>query len=89
MQLLNEITSIPVGDPALVRCAVSVGAPCAMLLILGNGASGPYKETMGMQRADLIQHLQIFALAGLEAIGREYAQRNKPIKVPGGRRKRV
>jgi len=89
MRLLSEITSIPVGDPALVRCAVSIGAPCAMLLVLGNDAPGPYKEALGMQRADLIQHLQTFALAGLEAIGRQYAQRDKPIKAPARRRKRV
>lgn len=88
MRLLSEATSIPVGDPALARCAVSIGAPCAMLLILGNDAPGPYKETLRMQRADLIQHLQTFALAGLDAIGRQHAQRARPNKAPGGRRKR-
>jgi AcrR family transcriptional regulator len=89
MRLLSEVTSIPVGDPALVRCAVSIGAPCAMLLILGNDAPGPYRDALGMPRADLIQHLQTFALAGLEAIGRQYAQRGKPTNNKGGRPKRV
>jgi len=89
LRLLSEVTSIPVGDPALARCAVSISAPCAMLLILGTDAPGPYKEASRTQRADLIQHLQTFAVAGLDAIGRQYAERNKPVKAPSGRRKQV
>src|SRR6187431_1182396 len=74
-QILSDITAIPVGDPALVRCVISVLAPCSMLLVAARGAPGPLDEVRRMPREAIINHLHTYALAGLEAIGREHGRR--------------
>lgn len=72
-QILSDLTGIPEDDPALVRCLVSVAAPCAMLLVIGRGVPGPLRDVLQMPRPILVRHLHTFALAGLEAIRRDYA----------------
>jgi TetR/AcrR family transcriptional regulator, regulator of cefoperazone and chloramphenicol sensitivity len=71
-QLLSDITSIPANDPAIVRCLVSVVAPCSLLLIGARGAPGPLHDVRRMPREVVAAHLRRFALAGLEAVGRDY-----------------
>lgn len=71
-RLLSEITGIPVEDPALVRCLVSVAAPCAMLLVIGPSVPGPLHDVLQMPPATLSRHLHTFAIAGLEAVSRDY-----------------
>lgn len=73
IRLLSEITAIPENDPALVYCLLSIGAPCAMLLVTGAALPGPFKDIASAPGATLIAHLQNFALAGLGAAGRKYA----------------
>ncbi len=73
LRILGEITAIPEGDPALLRCLVSVVAPCAMLVVIGGGITGQAQEVLKMPRAALTSHLTLFALAGLNAAGRAYA----------------
>ncbi len=68
--VLGQITGIAPGDPALLRCAVSVMAPCAMLLVVGRNASPFAQNIRDMPRADLVEHLYGFAIGGLEAVGR-------------------
>ncbi|MFC3071570.1 TetR/AcrR family transcriptional regulator [Shinella pollutisoli] len=69
LAILAEITAIPSGDPALLRCLISVVAPCAMLLVVGRNVSALADEIRHMPREDLVEHLYSFAIAGLEAIG--------------------
>ncbi len=69
--ILGEITAIPEDDPSLLRCLVSVMAPCAMLLVVGPNVSPFADEIHRMSRKDLVDHLYKFAIGGLEAIGRE------------------
>jgi AcrR family transcriptional regulator len=71
-QLLSDITGIPVEDPALIRCLVSVAAPCAMLLVIGRSVPGPLRDVLQMPAATLSRHLHTFAIAGLEAVSRDY-----------------
>ena len=78
-EILSAITAIPVDDPALVRCVISVLAPCSMLLVAARGAPGPLDEVRRMPRGAIITHLHTFALAGLEAIGREHGRR-EPVR---------
>jgi hypothetical protein len=73
--IISDISGIPQGDPALVRCMLSVAAPCLMLLIGSRGVPGPLQEVARMPREALVDHMQRFALAGLQAIGDEYAKR--------------
>src|SRR3954469_18018669 len=77
-QILSDITTIPVDDPALVRCVISVLAPCSMLLVAARGAPGPLDEVRRMPRKVIINHLHTYALAGLEAIAREHGLRHRP-----------
>ena len=77
LAVLAEITAIPSGDPALLRCLISVMAPCAMLLVIGRNASPVADNVRHMPRATLVDHLYRFALGGLEAIGQE---RSRPRK---------
>lgn len=72
--IVGDITGIPHGDPALARCLLSVAAPCLMLLIGQRGVPGPLQEVLQMPHQAISSHLHRFALAGLEAIGRDHAR---------------
>ena len=72
--LISELTGIPMDDPAIPRCLLNVAAPCLMLFVAPAGVPGPLQALRRMPRADLIAHLQRFALAGLETAAQEYSQ---------------
>lgn len=74
-KILSDITGIPVDDAALVRCVISVLAPCSMLLVAARGAPGPLDEVRRMPREAIITHLHTYALAGLEAVARDHRGR--------------
>ncbi|MDR1277044.1 MAG: CerR family C-terminal domain-containing protein [Candidatus Accumulibacter sp.] len=74
LSILEDITGIPVDDPALLRCLFSVVTPCVALLIGRRGIPGPIQEVQRMPREVIVEHLHRFAMAGLEAIGSEYAR---------------
>jgi AcrR family transcriptional regulator len=86
-QILADITGIPIDDPALTRCLVSVAAPCGMLLVGKRGVPGPLNDVLRMPGQVVARHLHLFALAGLEAIRRDYADAGKKTKPPVRRRK--
>lgn len=71
--ILSEITSIPVDDPALIRCAVSVVAPCAMLVVFSRSPFTLANELFQMPREIMVAHLYQFAIGGLEKVGQEYS----------------
>lgn len=71
-RILGEITGIPPGDPALLRCMVSIAAPCLMLAVASAGAPGPVQAVRQMRREDLAAHMHTFAMAGLAAVAREW-----------------
>ena len=73
LEILSELTAIPTDDPALLRCLISVMAPCAMLLVVGPNISPLADELHRMPRKVLVEHLFSFAIAGLEVIGRNHA----------------
>jgi AcrR family transcriptional regulator len=73
--LISELTGIPADDPAIPRCLLNVTTPCLMLFVAPAGVPGPLQALRAMPRADLIAHLQRFALAGLEAIAQDYSRR--------------
>lgn len=77
LDILSEITAIPPGDPALLRCLVSVLAPCAILLVVGPNVFSFADEIHRMPKKVLTEHLFCFAIAGLEAVGYDHAHRNK------------
>lgn len=66
--ILSDITGIPQQDPALLRCALSVVGPCLMVFVLGRSIPGPLQALQTMPRAELVDHLTRFSLAGLDAI---------------------
>ena len=71
LQMFSAISGLPVGDPALLRCMISVAAPCMLLLVAGGGGvPGPAQAVAGMPREVLVEHFHRFALAGLQAVGR-------------------
>lgn len=74
-QILSDITAIPVDDPTIMRCYISVIAPCTQLVFVARGARGPLDDVRRMPRKAISAHLVMFALAGLEAIGRDHARR--------------
>ncbi len=88
LRILSEITAIPEGDPALLRCMVSIGAPCLMLMVAGNSLPGPPQQVLRMPHQDLTSHLRSFALAGLEEIGREYAGRTADVGASRSKRRK-
>lgn len=72
--ILSEITAIPIGDPALLRCLASIAAPSAMLLVVGRTSTPFAEDIVKMTREDLIGHLYGFAIGGLQAVARDYAK---------------
>ena len=68
--ILSEISGIPARDPALIRCAISVGAPCAMLFVAKRTESPLARQIERLPQAAMVEHLLNFALGGLEAVGR-------------------
>ena len=88
-RILSEVTGIPEDDPALPRCMISIAAPCLMLLVASRGnLPGPPQQVLRMPRQDLISHLHRFAFAGLEAIGRDHAERTAGRRLAAGKRHR-
>jgi AcrR family transcriptional regulator len=75
--LMSELTGIPLDDPAIPRCVLNVVAPCLMLFVAPTGVPGPLQAVRRMPRADLVAHLQRFALAGLDAVSKEHALATK------------
>lgn len=76
-RMLSEVTKIPVDDPALTRCLLSVIAPCLMLLVGGRSFPGPLKDVFQMPSQTIANHLYHFAMGGLMAISREYKEQTK------------
>lgn len=74
MALFSQITQIPKEDPALIRCLLSVMAPCLMLMVGGRSLPGPCKEVSQMPSKTVVDHLYHFAMGGLAAISQEYAE---------------
>ncbi|WP_257556020.1 TetR/AcrR family transcriptional regulator [Sphingobium sp. CFD-2] len=68
LQILADITRIPVEDPRLLCCLVSVAAPCATLLIAGRGSPTLGRELRRIAPAAIVDHLFRFACGGLDAI---------------------
>lgn len=66
--ILSEITGIPVEDPALLRCVVSIVAPCLMMQVVDQDTPNPIQALLKHNAEDLSSHLKCFALAGLDAI---------------------
>ena len=81
IRVLSEITAIPPGEPALLRCFLSTLAPCIMLLLVARGAPGPLHDLRRMSADTITRHLLSFALAGLKAISREYRTSSLPRRV--------
>ncbi|OYR16299.1 TetR/AcrR family transcriptional regulator [Brucella grignonensis] len=75
LSILSEITAVPAGDPALLRCLVSVMAPCAVLLVIGPRVTPFADEIHRMSREDLVEHLYRFAIGGLEAVAQAPSQK--------------
>lgn len=72
--ILGEITGIPVDDPALARCLVSVAAPCLLLQLGRRGLPGPVQAVLRSPPDVVVEHFHRFAMAGLRAIGEDYAK---------------
>lgn len=81
-QILSEIAGIPANEPALLRCLLSVAAPCMMLIVVGRGVPGPLQAVVQGPSQPLLEHLHRFAIAGLQAVGADY--RSKPTAVDVG-----
>lgn len=77
LQILSEVSGIPIGAPELLCCLISVAAPCAMLLIAGDKLPAPGRDIMEIDRRALADHLHRFALAGLHAAGHDYHSRHQ------------
>jgi len=73
LRILSDISGIPVGEPALLRCLLSVAAPGLLMLITRRGIPGPLQAIRHMTSDVLVEHLHRFAIAGLKAVGEDYA----------------
>lgn len=75
MALLAEVTGIPHQDPALLRCLFSVMAPVLTLLVISREISTPLTGLFEQPAEELANHLQRFALAGLDEVSDKYRTR--------------
>lgn len=76
MEILSEITGIPGGDPALLRCLISVVSPCLLLQIGRRAAPSPLQEVLRSPREVVVEHFYQFAIAGLTSIGSNYSSQS-------------
>lgn len=74
--ILSELTGIPKEDPALLRCMLSIGAPCLFMLVAAREFPGPVRLLRAMPREAIAEHMKTFALGGLAAVARDHAARN-------------
>jgi AcrR family transcriptional regulator len=72
--ILSEITGIPAQDPALLRCLLSVMAPCLLLQVGKRDIPTPAQAILKMPHEEVVEHFWRFALAGLEAAGHAHAR---------------
>lgn len=72
-RLLSEMTGVPAGDPCLLRCAISVGAPSAVLFVVGRISTPQAGPMIQCPQDVVVDHLYTFAVGGLEAIARQHA----------------
>jgi AcrR family transcriptional regulator len=77
LRILSDISGIPVGDPALLRCLLSVAAPGLLMLITRRGIPGPLQAIRHMPGEVLVEHLHRFAIAGLKAVGEDFRASGK------------
>lgn len=70
--ILGEITGIPVDAPDMRLCLLSVAAPCMLLVIGQRGIPWVPLANPQMPHEVIVRHLYRFAMAGLEACGRDY-----------------
>ena len=73
--IISELTGIPIDDPAIPRCLLNIAAPCLILFVAPANMPGPLQALRRMPRADLVAHLQRFALAGLDSAAQHYVRR--------------
>lgn len=71
--ILSEVAGIPPHEPALLRCALSVMAPFITLTLAGSGIPVPLQSAVQADAQEVGEHLFRFALAGLQAAGRDWA----------------
>lgn len=76
LDIISAITGLPKDDPAVLRCLLSVGAPCLMLLI-GSTLPGPIQRLAQMPQGELVNHLHAFAMAGLAQVAGQRAESAK------------
>ncbi|MBT8340980.1 MAG: CerR family C-terminal domain-containing protein [Desulfatitalea sp.] len=76
--IMHQATGIPEHDPAILHCLMSVMAPCLSLILLlsGSEVTGLIQQVLGMSGTErLIENLNRFSLAGLDAVSTDYQAR--------------
>jgi AcrR family transcriptional regulator len=72
--IVGDLMGLPEDDPAVARGCISVIAPCLMMLVFDRGTLQQVFPQLGFgpeNAKSLASHLIHFALAGLDAVGRE------------------
>ncbi|AZC21441.1 TetR/AcrR family transcriptional regulator [Pseudomonas sp. CMR5c] len=68
--ILGQIMQRSPDDPATLRCAVNVFAPCLFLLIAHGQLQRNVLPGLQLDPPELIEHMMSYALAGLQAVSR-------------------
>jgi hypothetical protein len=71
--ILSDLTQIPQGNPALVRCLLNLLSPFMILLIADKAAISQALPIFNQSKEELVEHMKRYALAGLNAIAQQYA----------------
>ncbi|WP_313514251.1 TetR/AcrR family transcriptional regulator [Pseudomonas sp.] len=71
--ILGQILKVDNEDHTLVRCMVSVMAPCLMLLVMSHAAPEPVRDVVSKSSGELANHLKRFARGGLQSVRRHLA----------------
>lgn len=74
LSVISKITNIPANDPALLRCAVTIGAPCMMLLVVGRNSPLLNEAFLKTSRAAITNQFYRFVPGGMEAVAKDYAK---------------
>ena len=67
-RLVADVTGLALETPSLQRCVLSVMSPCMVLLVVSHELDTPLTPILRQPAADLVEHIKLFMLAGLDAI---------------------
>lgn len=77
-RIIGELLNLPEDDPAVLRSALNIFSPCLFLLIAHDSLSITVLPGLDTEPQPLLEHMLVYALGGLAAIGEHHRKATTP-----------